>query len=122
MLDATFVLYVSDLAASRRFYVRLFGRERVPFEPTFEMFFLESGARVGLLVQEDKQAPPPSAASAGFELAFPVAENADVDRLHREWSALGTRIVHPPHDMAFAYNFTACDPDGYRLRVFCRRM
>ena len=117
MLDATFVLYVSDLEASRRFYVRLFGREPVPFEPTYEMFFLESGARLGLLAREDT-----AAGSVGFELDFPVADNADVDRLYREWSALGTRIVDPPHDMAFAYNFVACDPDGHRLRVYCRRV
>ncbi len=121
MLDATFILYVSDLAVSSAFYARLFQQEPVPFEPTFVMFFLESGARLGLVTRVVVESSP-AMVSAGFELDFPVAENADVDRLHRDWAASGIAIEQAPHDMAFAYNFLATDPDGHRLRVYSRRL
>ncbi|WPB58421.1 VOC family protein [Xylophilus sp. GOD-11R] len=121
MLDATFILYVSDLDRSTRFYAQLLQRSPVPFEPTFVMFFLESGARLGLVARETVE-DSPAMTSQGFELDFPVGDNADVDRLHDEWAGLGAVIVRPPHDMPFAYNFLAADPDGHRLRVFCRRV
>lgn len=121
MLDPTFILFVSDLDTSIGFYSRLLNLTPVPFEPTFVMFFLESGARLGLLaVPADKASTP--APSAGFELDFPVGENADVDRLHKEWSQQGITITRPPHDMSFAYTFVASDPDGHCLRVYCRRV
>jgi len=121
MLDATFILYVSDFDASRRFYTRLLGREPVPFEETFVMFFLESGTRLGLLAQAAPDGSP-QVPSGGFELDFAVAENTDVDRLHREWAEDGIAILQPPHEMPFAYNFLATDRDGHRLRVYCRRV
>jgi len=118
MLEPTFILYVSDLDTSIRFYSRLLKLTPVPFEPTFVMFFLESGARLGLLAVDSAEAGP----SAGFELDFPVGENSDVDRIYTEWSQDGIAITQPPHDMSFAYNFVARDPDGHCLRVYCRRV
>lgn len=118
MLEPTFILYVSNFDTSVRFYSQLLKLTPVPFEPTFAMFFLDSGARLGLLEVESSNTTP----SAGFELDFPVGENADVDRLHAEWSAQGITITQPPHDMSFAYNFVAHDPDGHCLRVYCRRV
>jgi len=117
MLEPTFILHVSKLDTSIRFYSRLLKLAPVPFEPIFVMFFLESGARLGLLEVEAADT-----GSAGFELDFPVAENADVDRLHEEWSGQGITITQPPHDMSFAYTFVAHDPDGHCLRVYCRRV
>ena len=118
MLEPTFILYVSKLDTSIRFYSRLLKLTPVPFEQTFVMFFLESGARLGLL----EVAPAKAASPAGFELDFPVGENSDVDRIYAEWSREGIAITQPPHDISFAYNFVAHDPDGHCLRVYCRRV
>jgi len=121
MLDPTFIVYVSDLEVSRRFYTRLLQLEPVPFDTSFVMFFLESGARLGL-VERSTVETSPARPSSGFELDFPVGTNADVDRLHREWIGLGVTVQGPPHDVSFAYNFLGSDPDGHCLRVFCRRV
>lgn len=121
MLDPAFILYVTDLDRSIRFYSGLLQLSPVPFEPTFVMFFLESGARLGLLYRP-VDGPAPAPPSTGFELDFPVADDSDVDRLHAEWSGQGIAVAQPPHHMSFAYTFVATDPDGHRLRVYCRRV
>lgn len=121
MLDATFIVYVSDLAVSRQFYARILGLEPVPFDTSFLMFFLESGARLGLVARDTVETSP-ARPSSGFELDFPVGTNADVDRLHQEWTDMGVTVQGAPHDVSFAYNFLASDPDGHCLRVFCRRV
>ncbi|QHJ01266.1 drug:proton antiporter [Xylophilus rhododendri] len=120
-MDASFILYVSDLERSSRFYAELLGQQPVPFEATFVMFFQESGARLGL-AQRDSIASAGALPSSGFELDFPVSTHGDVDRMHADWVRRGLAIVEPPNHMAFAYTFVAADPDGHRLRFYCRRV
>jgi predicted enzyme related to lactoylglutathione lyase len=120
MLSVNFVLYVSDLKKSAALYSHILQQSPIALDPPFVMFFLESGERLGLLDRATR--PTPDASSSGFELAFPVGENSDVDRVFQEWRGLDVTIVDPPHELPFAYNFLAVDPDGHRLRVFCRRV
>ena len=117
MLDANhLLLYVADARQSCRFYAELLTLQPVEAQDTFCMFRLPSGVMLGLWGAAGVQ--PAATPPGGFELGFAVASRDEVDALHRQWQARGVRMLQPPTAMDFGYTFTACDPDGHRLRVY----
>ncbi|MGH7122952.1 MAG: VOC family protein [Stellaceae bacterium] len=118
MLDINFVLlYVESPAASAAFYQKLLGRPPVKQSPTFAMFAMDSGMMLGLWSRHTVEPAAGDAGSDG-EIAVTVHAAAAVDATHRDWQALGLRILHAPTDLDFGRTFVALDPDGHRLRVF----
>ncbi|TCR62709.1 VOC family protein [Bosea sp. BK604] len=118
MLDANFILlYVDSPAASARFYADLFGAEPLEQSPTFAMFALPSGVRLGLWSRHTVE-PAAAAAGGGGEIATVVASAEAVNAVHADWKARGLTILQPPTDLDFGRTFVATDPDGHRLRVF----
>jgi len=120
MLTPTYtILYVADPQASARLYANVLDTQHIETSPTFVLFPLENGRMLGLWA---KSAAEPAADfhGSGSELAFRVADEAEVDALHGKWRESGLRIVQAPTRMDFGYTFTAADPDGHRLRVFAR--
>ncbi len=113
------ILYVDSPAASAAFYAGLLAREPVESSPTFAMFALDSGVRLGLwsraTVEPAATAP---AGGGGGELAFTVPDPEAVRRTHAEWAWRGLTIAQPPSEMDFGHTFVALDPDGHRLRVY----
>ncbi|MGN7740015.1 VOC family protein [Pseudomonas sp. 22526] len=112
------LLYVDSPATSANFYSRLLDRPPVELSPTFALFVLDSGLKLGLWSRQDVE-PATQIAGGGGELALAVADNQAVDRLHGQWAESGVSIAQPPTTMDFGYTFVALDPDGHRLRVFC---
>lgn len=110
------LLYVSDPEASARFYGDLLGRAPIDSRPGFVMFMLGSGMRLGLW-GNDTVVPAPTA-PGGFEIGWPVTQDADVDQIASDWVARGVSIIQQPETMGFGRTFTALDPDGHRLRVY----
>jgi len=110
-------LYSADPEASGRFYGALFSVTPAFSSPTFVIMALSSGFTIGFWRTGDVR-PPAQASGGGCELAFKVANSAQVDGLHADWSAAGTEIAHPPVEAGFGYSFLALDPDGHRLRVY----
>lgn len=118
MLDANFILlYVDSPAASARFYADLLGAEPLEQSPTFAMFALPSGARLGLWSRHTVE-PAATAAGGGGEIATVVASTEAVDAAHADWKGRGLSILQAPIDLDFGRTFVALDPDGHRLRVF----
>lgn len=111
------MLYVSDPAASARFYSRLFGRAPVEESGTFVLFVLSSGLRVALW-QRTAVEPAVSALPGASEIAFKVNGLETVDVTHADWVRRGAQIALPPTDLDFGRSFVALDPDGHRLRVY----
>ncbi|MGY2050919.1 VOC family protein [Methylobacterium sp. JK268] len=111
------LLYVTDPAASRRFYASVLAREPVEVSATFVLFVLPSGLSLGLWGASGV-APRPEATGGGAELGFKLASAAAVDAAHTVWEARGARILMPPTDLDFGRSFLAADPDGHRLRVY----
>ena len=111
------ILYVDSPPASAAFYSDLLGIKPAESSPTFAMFALESGAMLGLWARHTVQ-PATSVMGGGSELAFSVANTADVRALHADWSQRGLKIAQIPVEMEFGHTFVALDPDGHRLRVF----
>lgn len=111
------LLLVADPAASTRFYADLFGIAPVEQSPTFGLFVLEGGRKIGLWSRQTVE-PAPGAAAGAAEIGFRVDTDAEVDAAHADWSARGLAIALAPTDLDFGRSFVALDPDGHRLRVF----
>lgn len=118
MLDANMlILYVDSPEASCAFYEKLLGRQPLEASPTFGMFRFESGVLFGLWSKHTVE-PRAGEITASGELAFGLESRQDVDLYYRQWKEKGVKILQDPVLMDFGYTFTACDPDGHRLRVF----
>jgi len=119
MPDSNFVLlYVDSPAASAAFYAELLGKPPVENSPTFALFVLDSGLKLGLWA---RHAVVPAArwyTGGGGELAFAVADPHAVAAMHEDWSRRGLTIAQAPVEMDFGHTFVALDPDGHRLRVY----
>ncbi|MCW8386367.1 drug:proton antiporter [Fluoribacter dumoffii] len=116
-LDPNLVIfYVENPLVSLSFYERLLQKKPVESSPTFVMFVLKSGMRLGLWA---KQAVKPQAAllGGGNELSLQVEEDHFIDELYSLWQNLGIQMAQPPAMMDFGYTFVALDPDRHRLRV-----
>jgi predicted enzyme related to lactoylglutathione lyase len=118
MSDPNFIiLYVNNPPVSTDFYKALFGKAPVEASPTFAMFALESGVMMGLWSRQTVE-PAATALPGSSEVAFAVADRAEVESTYREWAGRGLRIAQEPTAMDFGHTFVALDPDGHRLRVF----
>ncbi|OLF55139.1 VOC family protein [Pseudomonas chlororaphis] len=112
------LLYVASPATSAHFYSRLLDRPPVELSPTFALFILDSGLKLGLWSRNDVE-PAAQVTGGGTELALAVADNQAVELLHEQWLVYGASIAQAPTTLDFGYTFVALDPDGHRVRVFC---
>src|SRR5262245_59760192 len=108
------VLFVHDPATSAAFYRRLLDREPLESSPTFAMFALANGVRLGLWSSTTAE-PRVIGTPGASELCF---VDPNVDATHADWLARGAPIAQAATDMDFGRTFVALDPDGHRLRVF----
>ena len=117
MTHTYLLLHVDSPATSAHFYSRLLDKPPVELSPTFALFILDSGLKLGLWSRHTVE-PSGRALPGAAELGFAVDSLAEVDRLHQRWSELGQPILLAPTALDFGYTFVASDPDGHRLRVF----
>ncbi|MGY1632721.1 VOC family protein [Geodermatophilus sp. SYSU D01186] len=115
-------LGVTDLDASRRFYVDGLGWR--PVLDAGESFFIQVGAGL-LLALYDREllardagtargpVPPPPIA-----LAHNVGSEAEVDRVVAEMAAAGGEVVAAPARASWGgYTAHVADPDGFRWEI-----
>ncbi|OVZ60681.1 drug:proton antiporter [Pigmentiphaga sp. NML080357] len=111
------ILYVDSPEASARFYAALLDTEPVESSPTFALFALASGLRLGLWSKRTVE-PAPGGEGGGCELSINVDTHAEVDAACARWTERGVPLLMPPRTLEFGRSFVAVDPDGHRLRVF----
>lgn len=111
------ILYVDNPSASTEFYKALLGTDPVESSPTFSLFVLQNGMKLGLWSRHTVE-PKASMTGGGGELAFRVENDAQVDETFAGWQAKGVPMLQQPAKMEFGYTFTATDPDNHRLRVY----
>ncbi|MCZ7484951.1 VOC family protein [Rhizobium rhizogenes] len=111
------ILYVDNPPASTQFYKALLGTDPVESSPTFSLFVLQNGMKLGLWSRHTVE-PKASVTGGGGELAFRVENDAQVDDTFAGWQARGVPMLQQPAKMEFGYTFTATDPDNHRLRVY----
>ncbi|MCZ0734255.1 VOC family protein [Phreatobacter sp. AB_2022a] len=111
------ILYVDSPEASARFYAELLSAKPAEASPTFALFALDSGLKLGLWSRHTVQ-PPPSAEPGAAELGIRLANDAAVDATHADWRGKGVTILREPFGQDFGRSFVALDPDGHRLRIY----
>ncbi|MER9655481.1 VOC family protein [Mesorhizobium sp. M0152] len=111
------ILYVDQPERSGAFYSALLGREPVESSPTFVLFVLDAGFKLGLWSRHTVE-PAAAGAGGGAELVFQLHTPDAVDAAHADWSGRGLKVLQTPTDMDFGRTFVALDPDDHRLRVY----
>ncbi|WP_105402302.1 VOC family protein [Neorhizobium sp. T7_12] len=111
------ILFVDNPLASADFYQSLFGVEPVEKSPTFALFVLNTGMKLGLWSRHTAE-PSVTAGSGGSEICFRHGDAAGVDKTYADWTNRGLRVLQTPVEMDFGYTFVVADPDGHRLRVY----
>jgi catechol 2,3-dioxygenase-like lactoylglutathione lyase family enzyme len=110
------LLYVADIDKSRAFYAGILGLTPIEASPTFILFILPNGMKLGLWRKDGVE--PAATTPGGMEIGLPVDAKQMVDDTETAWRTDGVHIIQTATDMDFGRTFTALDPDGHRLRVF----
>lgn len=112
-----YLLHVASPKASADFYAELFGRSPVETSPTFALFVLDGGIKVGLWSKASVE-PATGGAPGALELGIALKTPAEVDAFHDDWLKKGMSVLQAPTDMDFGRSLMVTDPDGHRIRVF----
>ncbi|AIY39488.1 hypothetical protein LT85_0328 [Collimonas arenae] len=110
-------LQVRDLAASRKFYVEIFGFETAAHSPPGAVIFKTEP--IPLALREPLRALP-EAGPLGVGMALWIA-CADADALHDLIIKRGGTILSPLADSPFGRFFVTSDPDGYAITFHTAR-
>ena len=110
------ILYVENAPASGRFYETIFGTAPQVLSPGFVSFQFPNGLGLGLWSTSSPEFVSGGTGHRG-EIAVVVDDDAEIDRLHDEWRAVGVTIEQAPFTAVFGRTFVALDPDGHRIRV-----
>jgi catechol 2,3-dioxygenase-like lactoylglutathione lyase family enzyme len=110
------LLAVRDPLKSAELYSKLLGREPVEKAPTFVLYVLPTGLKIGLWLANEME-PKPNAAG-GIEISFSEDSKEAVRATFEEWTKLGLTVLQEPTEMDFGFTFVVEDPDGHRLRPF----
>lgn len=113
------ILYVNNVPKSAQFYQQILTAASVELSPTFCLFVLENGLKLGLW---SKYTVEPVLQQldlvSSSEVLFTVSGKRMVDDLYQRWEMeLEVTIVHQPQQLDFGYAFVGLDIDGHRLRV-----
>lgn len=113
------ILYVHNVLKSVEFYADLLGAQPVEKQPTFALFMLDNGFKLGLwscyTVEPvvNQRAPVPAG-----EIVFKVQAREEVDHFYALWCMeRQATVIQSPVALDFGYTFAVVDPDGHRLRV-----
>lgn len=109
-------LFVRDVAQSTNFYTSMLGFQLQPdfSREGFAVGQLESGPNIALCSLDQLPADL-SARPGGVEIHFEV-EN--IQSAWHDWKARKVEGLTEIFDMGAGLNFSARDPDGYRLSVY----
>ncbi|KRA99665.1 hypothetical protein ASD83_03915 [Devosia sp. Root685] len=109
------LLAVADPIASQRFYSSLLGVEPVESAPTFVLYVLPNGMKLGLWSKDEIEPKPLPV--GGVEITFSEDDDAAVRATYVDWSGKA-KVLQEPVAMDFGFTFVVEDPDGHRIRVF----
>lgn len=111
-----FLIYVTDVEASTRFYTELLELEPVFVSPRYVAFPVAPGVLFALWGARAEGVTDGSGTRPSGEVGLMVPP-AQVDEVFARWTALGARVVEPPHEDVFGRTFVVADPDGGLIRV-----
>ncbi|MGE2729650.1 VOC family protein [Mycolicibacterium vaccae] len=109
-----FIVYVSDAAASARFYAELFEMSPIFESPAFIVFELGGGVQLALWSRGTTEFGVPRTSELCLTLD---GGSGEIDERFRQWLGRGATVVKEPHDDVFGRTFLVADPDGNLIRV-----
>ncbi|WP_055049038.1 VOC family protein [Devosia sp. A16] len=110
------LLAVRDPLRSAELYTRLLGRDPVEIAPTFVLYVLPTGLKIGLWLSDEMEPKPKPA--GGVEISFTEDSKDAVRATFAEWRRLGLKVLQAPTEMDFGFTCVLEDYDGHRLRPF----
>lgn len=108
------LLFVANPQKSSLFYQELFEMKPIEESPSFVMFALKNGVKLGLWSKYTAEPRVESPAGA-LEICF---STTDVDALYENWGKKLITIAQKPTDLDFGRTFVVLDPDGHRIRAY----
>ena len=102
-----FILYVESPLASAGFYAELFGQAPVEAAPTFVLFALANGNKLGLWCHGSRRRAGGDSLQASVRRRRAVSVSALADQrgpqnaLHQSWHGRGWSITQAPTEMDF---------------------
>ncbi|MGE2735952.1 VOC family protein [Mycolicibacterium vaccae] len=109
-----FIVYVSDAAASARFYADLFEMSPIFESPAFIAFDLGGGVQLALWSRGTTEFD----VTRTSELCLTLGGGPGaIDERFGHWLGKGVTVVREPHDDVFGRTFLVADPDGNLIRV-----
>lgn len=118
MTDPTyFILYVKDPLSSATFYNKLLGKDPIETSPTYVMYALDSGVKLGLWATHDVD-PQTTFSGAGCEVAFFLKDKDELEKVLHQSKEAGIPVIQGITTLDFGKTFTVLDPDNHRLRFF----
>ncbi|MEP0073603.1 MAG: VOC family protein [Marinomonas sp.] len=113
------ILYVENVERSLAFYRLLLDQEPVEVMDGFALFVSESGIKFALWAKSDVIPALDTERAGAMETAFEVPNMITLQIFYTKWRELDVTIIQEPTELGFGTTFTAVDPDGHRLRVYC---
>lgn len=115
MLNLGFILlFVTNPLKSALFYRDIFGLKPIEESPTFALFSLANGTKLGLWSRYTAE-PRVEAPAGAMDMCFPTD---NVDALYESLGKKGITVAQKPTDMDFGRTFVFLDPDGHRIRIY----
>ncbi len=111
-----FLVYVTDVERSTRFYSDLFDIEPITVTPRYVPFQIAPGVLFAIWSGRGETVTPTTPRSTELGLMVPRSEAA-VDDIYTTWVAKGVTVIEEPHDDVFGRTFVITDPDGNLIRV-----
>ncbi|GGA70340.1 drug:proton antiporter [Pseudoclavibacter endophyticus] len=111
-----FLVYVTDVDRSTRFYADLFDMDPAMVTPRYVSFEVARGVLFALWSGRPEAAVPSTPRTSEVGLMVPGAAEA-VDARFDAWRAKGVTVVQEPVDEVFGRTFVVADPDGNLIRV-----
>lgn len=109
------LLAVADPTRSAALYTKLLGTEPAQNSPTFVLYVLPNGVKIGLWLKSEIE--PLAKPAGGVEISFTEESKDDVLATYDSWKSLA-KVVQEPTQMDFGFTFVVEDLDGHRLRPF----
>ncbi|KFF58555.1 glyoxalase [Cryobacterium sp. MLB-32] len=111
-----FLIYVTDVERSTRFYTDLFEMEPVTMTPRYVPFEVAPGVLFALWSGRGDTVATATPRTSELGLMLP-GSSAGVDACFAAWTAKGAMVIEEPHEDVFGRTFVVADPDGNLIRV-----
>lgn len=108
------LLFVANPLKSAEFYSDLFNLKPREESPTFALFVLPNGIKLGLWSRYTAE-PRVDAFPGAVEICFPAEI---VDDVYDIIGKKNVTVVQKPTDMDFGRTFVFLDLDGHRIRMY----